>query len=471
MRESVQHIHLVGIGGTGMSGIAELLIGVGYNITGSDIQNSAMTHRLRKQGAKIFIGHSSEALLGADVVVVSSAIASDNVELITAKEARIPVITRAQMLAELMRFKYGIAVAGTHGKTTTTSMIATVLASAKLDPTYVIGGRFNAISANAKLGEGQYLVAEADESDGSFLQLQPVISVVTNIDEDHMQTYDHKIQVLYNAFSDFLHHLPFWGLAVLCIDDEGVRQIMPNIARKVVTYGLSEEADFRATNLKQEGIKMHFNLEVRGVPNGRIILNFPGVHSVCNALAAIAVADKLDISLKDVKEALESFSGVGRRFEIHEVSFQSKPLTWVDDYAHHPKELAVTWDAVIRCWPDKRRILIFQPHRYSRIIELFDRFVRELSLVTPDVLILMDVCSAGEDPSQGGSAETIANALRLRGVKHLIQVADNIELEDVLSNIVEEEDILISMGAGSISGWMRQLMQDMPSEQASNELN
>ncbi len=463
MKNNSQNIHMVGIGGTGMSGIAELLLAVGYKVSGSDIAQTGTVNRLKSLGATINIGHKSEAIKDADVVVVSSAIGSENVEIKMAQTARIPIISRAEMLGELMRFKRGVAVAGTHGKTTTTSMIASILAKADLDPTYVIGGRLNAISANAKLGQGEYLVAEADESDASFLQLQPVVAVVTNIDEDHMQTYDNSSQKLHDAFAEFLHHLPFWGVAVLCADDPGITKILPHVSRKITSFGFSEHADFRATNVRQEGAQMFFQLVIKEVSHGEIRLNLPGEHNVLNAMAAIAVTltviDELNVGMRAIREALAEFSGVGRRFETHLVQWQNKNLTWMDDYAHHPKEMIVTWHAAKGCWPDQRILLIVQPHRYSRIQHLFDEFVQALSQVTPDILLLMDVYEAGEKHIEGADSQALGTALRTLAVNNVVGVKDEHALQETLSRIVKDDDVVISMGAGSISMWVKNIFE------------
>ncbi len=460
MRFTVKHIHMIGIGGTGMSGIAELLLSEGYSISGSDVFKSDVVKRLQSLGAEIRIGHTSEALLGADVVVVSSAISADNVEVKAARESQIPIISRAEMLAELMRFKHSIAVAGTHGKTTTTSMIAAILAQAEMDPTYVIGGRLNAISANAKLGSGEYLVAEADESDASFLHLLPVISVVTNIDEDHMGTYDNSIVALQNAFVEFLHNVPFWGVNVVSADDAGVSEIITRLSRKILRFGFDESAQYRAVHVRQERLQMLFDLRIGGIEYNNMVLSIPGEHNVSNALAAIAVADYLSIDMKYIREALSNFSGVGRRFDWREITWQERSFIWVDDYAHHPKEITATWRACHAAWEsDRRRVVIVQPHRYSRVQHLFDDFIRVLAELKDSILIIMPVYSANEAHNPSADTASLMSALRLRGLENVLSVKDEEDLSEVIESILRQNDVLLSMGAGSISASLRKIFE------------
>jgi UDP-N-acetylmuramate--alanine ligase len=447
---NIERIHFVGIGGTGMCGIAEVLFNLGYKVSGSDIKESGVTKRLEDMGVTIAIGHTRENIKQTDVVVVSSAIDRTNEEIDEAYIKRIPVIPRAEMLAELMRFRFGIAVAGTHGKTTTTSLTASILAEGGLDPTYVIGGRLNSAGTNAKLGLGNFLVAEADESDASFLYLQPMIAIVTNIDQDHMATYQNNYQHLKDTFIEFLHHLPFYGLAVVCIDDEGVREILPEISKPVMTYGVHQDADIRAENVKKEGMQTSFDV-VRRDKNSKlnVTLNMPGLHNMLNALAAIAVATKLEISDAAILKSLASFKGVGRRFQINgEVSFHQGSLTFVDDYGHHPRELAATLDALRQAWPERRGVIVFQPHRYTRTRDLFEDFVHVLSTV--DVLILLDVYPAGETLIPGADGRSLCRAIRIRGKVDPVFVEDKNELASVLADIVQGGDVILTVGAGNV---------------------
>jgi len=455
---NIDHIHFVGVGGTGMSGIAEVMCNLGYQVSGSDIKNSAVTERLAQLGVDICIGHKRENIAAADVVVVSSAIDRGNEEIDEAFVKRIPVIPRAEMLAELMRFRFGIAVAGTHGKTTTTSLIASVLAEAGLDPTFVIGGRLNSAGSNAKLGLGQYLVAEADESDASFLYLQPMVSVVTNIDQDHMETYGNSYQRLKDTFVEFLHHLPFYGLAVLCLDDEGIKEILPQLSKPVTTYGVDENADVRAVNIKQEGMHTSFTvLRQGGYPALDITLNLPGWHNMLNALAAVSVATKLDVDDQAIVNSLAAFKGVGRRFQINaELEFDGGMLTLVDDYGHHPREIAATLEALRQAWPDRRAVLVFQPHRYTRTRDLFEDFVQVLSTV--DVLVLLEVYSAGETEILGADGRALSRAIRVRGRIDPIFVDDRGQLPEVLAAIVQPDDVVLTMGAGNVG----QIAADLP---------
>ena len=445
----IKSIHLVGIGGTGMCGIAEVLFNLGYKVSGSDIKESPVTHRLTDLGISVAIGHTRQNVRQADVVVVSTAIDRANEEIDEAYLNRIPIIPRAEMLAELMRFRFGIAVAGTHGKTTTTSLTVSMLAEGGLDPTYVIGGRLNSAGSNAKLGLGNYLVAEADESDASFLYLQPMIAIVTNIDQDHMSTYENNYQRLKDTFIEFLHHLPFYGLAVLCLDDEGVREVLPSITKPVTTYGVHPEADVRALNIKKDGLRTSFEVVRKGKPLLQVTLNMPGWHNMLNALAAIAVATKLQVSDAAIVKSLETFHGVGRRFQINkELEFNNSKLTFVDDYGHHPRELAATLDSLRQAWPERRGIIIFQPHRYTRTRDLFEDFVHVLSGV--DVLVLMDVYSAGEAVIPGADGRALSRAIRTRGKVDPVFVEHREELASVLASIVKANDVILTVGAGNV---------------------
>jgi len=455
---NIDHIHFVGVGGTGMSGIAEVMCNLGYQVSGSDLKSSAVTERLAQLGVSICIGHNRENVAVADVVVVSSAIDRNNEEINEAFLRKIPVIPRAEMLAELMRFRFGIAVAGTHGKTTTTSLIASVLAQAGLDPTFVIGGRLNSVGSNAKLGLGQYLVAEADESDASFLYLQPMVSVVTNIDHDHMETYENSYQRLKDTFVEFLHHLPFYGLAVLCLDDQGIKEILPQISKPVTTYGVAETADVRAVNIRQAGMHTSFTVLRRGgYPPLDITLNLPGWHNMLNALAAVSVATKLDVDDQAIVDSLAAFKGVGRRFQINaELEFDGGLVTLVDDYGHHPREIAATLEALRQAWPDRRAVLVFQPHRYTRTRDLFEDFVQVLSTV--DVLVLLEVYAAGEAEILGADGRALSRAIRIRGQTDPIFVDDRRQLPGVLAAIVQPDDVVLTMGAGNVG----QIAADLP---------
>jgi len=446
----IRQIHFVGIGGVGMGGIAEVLLNLGYTISGSDLHDNAVTMRLRQQGANISFGHAASNITDADVVVTSSAVKKDNPEVIAAHEQRVPVVPRAEMLAELMRFRYGIAVAGTHGKTTTTSLIASVLEEGGVDPTFVIGGRLNSAGTNAQLGQGRYLVAEADESDASFMHLQPMMAVVTNIDADHMETYGGDFETLRQTFVEFLHHLPFYGLAVLCIDDPEIQNILTQINRPVTTYGFSSEADVYAENIQQQGHRCQFDV-CRKTQEAclKITLNMPGSHNVLNALAAIAVAHEIGIDDDAIKSALNKFQGIGRRFQINgEYQLENLKILHVDDYGHHPTEVAATIDAIRKGWPDKRLVVVFQPHRYSRTRDLFEDFTRVLSDV--DVLVLLEVYAAGESPITGADGRHLARAIRNRGQVDPVFVEDIEELPHTLNGVLEDEDILLTLGAGSI---------------------
>ena len=446
----IRRIHFVGIGGVGMGGIAEVMLNLGYDISGSDLNENAVTQRLTKLGAKIYSGHEAENVLNCDVVVVSTAVKEDNPEVIAAHEQRIPVVPRAEMLAELMRFRYGIAVAGTHGKTTTTSLVASVLAEGDFDPTFVIGGRLNSAGTNARLGESHYLVAEADESDASFMHLQPMMAVVTNIDADHMETYGGDFENLRQTFIEFLHHLPFYGLAVLCVDDEEVRNVIPKINRPIITYGFSEDADIRATNLRQEGNKTFFSVEKADDKNWlEITLNMPGEHNVLNALAAVAVANEIGVDATAIQKALLKFEGIGRRFQINgEYQVGKAKVMHVDDYGHHPREVEATIQAIRKGWPDNRLVVAFQPHRYTRTRDLFEDFTAVLTNV--DALVLLEVFSAGETVIAGADGRSLARAIRARGQVEPVFVENIEELSSTLKGVLKDGDILLTLGAGSI---------------------
>jgi UDP-N-acetylmuramate--alanine ligase len=463
---TVKRIHFIGIGGTGMSGIAEVLLNLGYSVSGSDIKISSTTDRLRELGIQITIGHQRENVTQVDVVVVSSAIDRSNPEIDEAYQQRIPVIPRAEMLAELMRFRFGIAVAGTHGKTTTTSLTASLLAEGGLDPTFVIGGRLNSAGTNAQLGSGNYLVAEADESDASFLYLQPMIAIVTNIDHDHMETYENSYSRLKETFVEFLHHLPFYGLAVLCLDDEGVREILPSLSKPMLTYGVHENADFRATNIRQEGMHTHFTVQRRGdYAPIEVTLNMPGWHNMLNALAAIAVATKLGVDDYAIQRSLNAFKGVGRRFQIQgDFPVKNGVVTFVDDYGHHPREVAATLEALKQAYKSRRSIIIFQPHRYTRTRDLFEDFVQVLAGV--DVLILMDIYPAGENVITGADGRSLSRAIRLRGQVDPIFVEHWEDLPKLLAGIVHENDVILTMGAGNVGQIATQLPQLLSQELA-----
>lgn len=446
----VKNIHFIGIGGVGMCGIAEVLLHDGYHISGSDQQDNTSVQRLRKLGAEIFIGHAKANVANADVVVTSTAIKTNNPEYKAAKQARIPIVPRAEMLAELMRFRRGIAVAGTHGKTTTTSLMASILAEAGLDPTFVIGGQLNSAGTNARLGYGDYLVAEADESDASFLHLQPMMAIVTNIDVDHMETYQDDVERLHNTFLEFIHHLPFYGLAVMCLDDLGVQQVLDRVQRRVMSYGITEAADVRAVNIEQAGLQTIFTLKRKGsFADLKITLNMPGHHNVLNALATIAIATELKVSDAAIVSALEKFSGVGRRFQIYgELQFSQGKALLIDDYGHHPREIAATAQALRAAYPDRRVVTVFQPHRFSRTHALFEDFTDVLS--ETDLLLLLDVYSAGEKPIAGANSRTLCRAIRQRGKVDPILVTLHENLQDDLNHVVQEGDVILMQGAGNI---------------------
>ena len=450
-------VHFVGIGGSGMSGIAEVMLNLGYKVQGSDLKPNKQTRRLASLGADIFIGHAAENIESADAVVVSSAVDETNAEVAQARERLMPVVQRAEMLAELMRFRYSIAVAGTHGKTTTTSLIASVLAEGGLDPTFVIGGRLKSADANAKLGQGDYLVAEADESDASFVHLKPMLAVVTNIDADHMSTYDGDIEKLRTGFIEFLHNLPFYGLAVVCSDDSGVNAVLARIGRSVITYGINEDADVRAENIQFSEGSTSFDVVRRANRNSlHVSLQLPGLHNVCNALATIAVAEELQVGDDAVVKALREFEGIDRRFQIlGEVETVAGKVLLVDDYGHHPTEIAATLSAARSGWPERRVVLVFQPHRYTRTRDLLDDFATVLS--EADVAIVLDVYAAGEAPIAGADGRAIARAVRTRGAVEPVFVETLDELQPVLESVLEAGDLVLTMGAGDIGAYAAEL--------------
>ena len=446
----INTIHFVGIGGSGMGGIAEVLISLGYKVQGSDLKPSAVTTRLAKLGAKIAFGHAAQNVQGADVVVVSSAVAQDNPELVKAKENRIPVVPRAEMLGELMRFRYSIAVAGTHGKTTTTSLVASILAEGGEDPTFVIGGRLKSADSNARLGAGQYLVAEADESDASFTHLQPLIAIVTNIDNDHLVTHEGDFERLKQSFVEFLHNLPFYGLAVVCSDDEHVRSILDRIGRPIVTYGLSEGVDLRAVNIRPRGLQTDFQVARANGAAFEVTVNLPGTHNVLNSLAAIGVALELGIDEKAIGRALASFQGIDRRLQhIADVETHAGHVTIVDDYGHHPTEVAATLQALRQGYAGRRIVLAFQPHRYTRTRDLIDDFGKVLSAA--DALLVTEVYAAGEAPISGADGRAICRAVRSRGQVEPVFVEKAEELAAALADVIRDNDVIVTMGAGHIS--------------------
>jgi UDP-N-acetylmuramate--alanine ligase len=450
MKHAVRHIHFVGIGGSGMSGIAEVMLTLGYRVSGSDVAASAATRRLERLGARIAEGHAPEHIAGADAVVVSTAVSPSNPEVIAARARRVPVVPRAVMLAELMRLKQGIAIAGTHGKTTTTSLVASVLAASGMDPTFVIGGRLNSAGANARLGSGEYIVVEADESDASFLNLLPVIAVVTNIDNDHMETYGHDFTRLKQAFIEFLGRLPFYGSAVLCVDDPHVRDILPFVSKPVLSYGFTAEAQVRAVDVVADGTQMRFTALREGQPPLPLLLNLPGRHNVANALAAIAVGIELGVADAAIVEALAGFTGVGRRFASHGElpAANGGSYTLVDDYGHHPVEMAATLAAARGAFPGRRLVLAFQPHRYTRTRDCFEDFVRVLS--GADVLLLAEVYAAGEAPIVAADGRSLARAVRVAGKVEPIFVESIEDMPAAIRDVVRDGDVVITMGAGSI---------------------
>jgi UDP-N-acetylmuramate--alanine ligase len=454
----VRHIHMVGIGGAGMSGIAEVLHNLGYQVSGSDLRESATTRQLQSMGIRVLLGHDARHVNGSDVIVISSAVPDDNPEVRAARSQRIPVVPRAEMLAEIMRFRHGIAVAGTHGKTTTTSLVASLLAEGGLDPTYVIGGRLNSSGTHARLGGSRYLVAEADESDASFLHLQPVTAVVTNIDSDHLGTYGGSYESLAEVFLEFLHHLPFYGLAVLCMDDPGVRALLPRVAKPVLTYGIDHASDFMARDIRVAGRQMEFTVDrhgERGWLTAR--LNLPGRHNVLNALAAVAVADELGVAREHIRAGLESFQGIGRRCEfLGDLVINGQRVLLVDDYAHHPTEIAATLGAVRAACPGRRLVAVFQPHRYTRTRDLFEDFAGVLA--SADALILLEVYPAGEAPIAGADGRSLCRAIRLRGHVEPVFATRRGEIPDLLAGMAKEGDVIVVLGAGDIGALAPELV-------------
>jgi UDP-N-acetylmuramate--alanine ligase len=453
----IQHIHFVGIGGSGMGGIAEVLINLGYDVRGSDLKPNAVTERLQGLGAKIAFGHDAANLGNADVVVVSSAVKPDNPELQAALARRLPVVQRAEMLGELMRFRYAIAVAGTHGKTTTTSLVASILAEGGEDPTFVIGGRLKSAGSNARLGAGRYLVAEADESDASFVHLQPMIAIVTNIDNDHLATHEGDFARLKQSFVDFLHNLPFYGLAVLCADDEHVRDIVPRVGRPIITYGIEHEADVRASRITRRGPRTTFDVSRPGHAQPlSVTVNLPGTHNVLNSLAAIAVGSELGIADDALTRALENFQGIDRRLQvIGELTTSAGRATLIDDYGHHPTEVAATLDAIRQGWPNRRLVLAFQPHRYTRTRDLLDDFARVLSAA--DALLVTEVYAAGEAPIAGADGRAICRAVRTRGQVEPVFVEHVERLANALKAVLRDGDVVVTMGAGNIGAVAHEL--------------
>ncbi|QNS15248.1 UDP-N-acetylmuramate--L-alanine ligase [Mannheimia bovis] len=455
----VSQIHFIGIGGAGMSGIAEVLLNEGYAISGSDIADGAVTQRLAAAGAKVFIGHQAENISGASVVVVSTAIDETNPEIIAAREARIPVIRRAEMLAEIMRFRHGIAIAGTHGKTTTTAMISMIYTQANLDPTFVNGGLVKSAGKNAHLGASRYLIAEADESDASFLHLQPMVSVVTNIEPDHMDTYGGDFEKMKDTYVRFLRNLPFYGLAVMCADDATVMEIAPRVGRQVITYGFSEKADYRIEDYQQTGFQGHYTVICPTGERIDVLLNVPGTHNALNATAALAVAKEEGIGNEAILAALADFQGAGRRFDqLGSFIRPNGKIMLVDDYGHHPTEVDVTIQAARQGWEGKRVVMVFQPHRYSRTRDLFDEFVQVLSKV--DALILLDVYAAGESPIVGADSKALARSIRNLGKVDPILVSDTEQLGEVLDQIIQDGDLILAQGAGSVSRISRGLAEN-----------
>ncbi|MDH5393765.1 MAG: UDP-N-acetylmuramate--L-alanine ligase [Gammaproteobacteria bacterium] len=447
---TITKIHFVGIGGAGMSGIAEVLTNLEYDVSGSDLNENVATKRLRELGAAVTIGHAAENIQDCDVVVTSTAVNESNPEVVAAREKRIPIIPRAEMLAELMRFRYGIAVAGTHGKTTTTSLVASILAEAGLDPTYVIGGKLNSSASNARLGASRYLVAEADESDASFLYLQPMMSVVTNIDADHLSTYGGDFEVLKKTFIEFLHHLPFYGRAIMCVDDDVIRDVLPQVTRPVVTYGIKNEADVQASNVSYAAMQSHFDVCLPGRDSKiSVTLSLPGEHNVLNALAAISIANQLGVDDEVIQRALTEFQGIGRRMQQYgEIQTANGEITLVDDYGHHPTEVSASIKAIRTAWPERRLVVIFQPHRYSRTQDLFEDF--SLVLAATDVLVLSEVYAAGEAAIAGADGRSLAAAIRARGQVNPVFVEHIEDVPATLGNILQPNDVVLTLGAGSV---------------------
>jgi len=459
----IHRIHFVGIGGAGMGGIAEVLVNLGYAVQGSDLKPNSVTARLERLGAKIMIGHAAANVGAADVVVVTSAVSADNVEIIEATARRLPIVQRAEMLGELMRFRYAIAVAGTHGKTTTTSMVASLLAEGGLDPTFVIGGRLVSADTNARLGQGKYLVAEADESDASFMHLQPMIAIVTNVDKDHLGTHEGDFERLKQSFIDFLHNLPFYGLAVVCADDPEAAALIPKISRPVVTYGIDQPADVRAENIVRDGVRTRFTVTRAGKPAAlEVTLNRPGRHNVLNSLAAIAVATELEVADSAIQAALASFQGIDRRLQQNgDVQTASGNVTLIDDYGHHPTELAATLEAIRQGWPGRRIVLAFQPHRYTRTRDLLDDFASVLAGV--DALLVTEVYAAGEAPISGADGKAICRAVRSHGRVEPVFVEKIEQLPQALVQIIRDGDLVVTMGAGSIGAAAAELPKTLAS--------
>lgn len=457
----IRKVHFVGIGGAGMSGIADVMNTLGYQVSGSDIASNAVTERLQSLGVKVYHAHTAENIRDVDVVVTSTAIDKNNLEVEAAKALRIPVVPRAEMLAELMRFSHGIAVAGTHGKTTTTSLVTSVLAEAGLDPTYVIGGKLNSSATHARLGKGKYLVAEADESDASFLYLQPMIAIVTNVDADHLPTYAGDFSRLKQAFVEFLHHLPFYGLAVVCVDDAEVRSILAEITRPIIRYGIDFEADVCASNIRYQGMQSVFDVLLPEADTPfEVTLNMPGRHNVLNALAAICVAYELGVSVQHMQAALSRFEGIGRRMHMYgDIKIKHGTVTLVDDYAHHPTEVAATLRAAKNAWPEKRLVAVFQPHRYTRTRDLFEDFSQVLAEC--DVLILTEIYAAGEEPIAGADGRALCAAIRARGKVNPVFIEDVELLGSDLQSILKDGDLVLTMGAGSIGRVASQLKESL----------
>jgi UDP-N-acetylmuramate--alanine ligase len=454
----IRRIHMIGIGGAGMSGIAEVLVNLGYDVSGSDIRASAVTSRLEAKGIRVCIGHVESNIGNADVVVTSSAVDERNPEVQAARQARVPVVPRAEMLAELMRYRHGIAVAGTHGKTTTTSLIANVFAEAGLDPTFVIGGLVNSVGSNAQLGASRFLIAEADESDASFLHLQPMVAVVTNIEADHMDTYGGDFAVLRRTYVEFLHNLPFYGMAVLCVDDPVIREMLPEVGRPLLTYGFAADADYRIDSVVKEGLTTRFEIHRRGgLPPLALSLNMPGTHNVLNAAAAVAVACDEGLDEVAIQRGLAGFAGVGRRFtRMGELHLPAGVAQLVDDYGHHPTEVRATLESARQVWPERRLVMIYQPHRYTRTRDLYEDFVAVLSRC--DVLLLLDVYAAGEEPIPGADSRSLARSIRQRGQLEPIFVERPEDVPAVLRGVVGEGDVVITQGAGNIGRLAQELV-------------
>lgn len=467
MKHKVKHLHFVGIGGVGMSGIAEVLLNLGFQVSGSDLGKNVATRRLKQLGATVYLGHAEQNLTDADVVVISTAVGNDNPEVLAARARHIPVVPRAMMLTELMRLRQGIAVAGTHGKTTTTSLTASVLAKGGFDPTFVIGGKLNSSGSNAKLGTGEFIVVEADESDASFLHLQPIIAVITNIDADHMETYGHDFAKLKQAFVDFVEHLPFYGRAMLCIDDVNVREILPRISKPVTTYGLSEGAQIRAVDVRHQDGQMRFTAQCRHNGNPRdldVTLNLAGMHNVLNSLAAIAIALEVGVADDAIVAALAEFEGVGRRFQRYgEVTLPAGgSFTLIDDYGHHPAEMRATLEAVRGAFADRRLVLAFQPHRYTRTRDLFEDFVKVLCGV--DALVLAEVYAAGEPSIVGADGRALMHALRVAGQSETVFVEDMEQMPQAIMQMARDGDVVVTMGAGSIGSVPNRLLGNSDAE-------